>query len=375
MRILIFNWRDIQNPKGGGAEILTFEIAKRWVAMGHAVTQFSERFNGSKSEVTLDGVRIIRGGSAQILSFRIPVHIAAFFWYLKNKNNFDLVIDEIHGIPFFTPFYVRTKKIALICEVADDIWDMVFSFPVNKLGRFIENNYFRFYKKVLFLTISNSTKNDIEKKGIEKDHISVLPMGITAPSDIKKYPKEKIPTVIFVGRLSPTKGVDDALRAISKLKKRNINCKIWVVGRGEKEFESYIYKLVQELNIKDRVKFFGFVSEKEKFELMSRAHILVAPSKKEGWGLIVSEASLVGTPAVVYNVSGLKDIVKNNVNGIISDINPESLAENIKKLLENNAIYERLRTKAQVQAKNSSWDTTARCALKVIENSKPLLFA
>lgn len=370
MKILIFNWRDIQNPKGGGAEILTHEIAKRWVALGHKVTQFSERFNASKNEVTLDGVKIIRGGSAQILSFRIPVHIAAFFWYFKHKNKFDVVIDEIHGIPFFTPFYVRTKKIALICEVAGDIWDMVFAFPVNKLGRFIENNYFKFYRKVQFLTISNSTKNDIEKKGIQKDRIAVLPMGITAPLDIKKYPKERNATVIFVGRLSPTKGIDDALRAISELKKRHINCKIWVVGRGEKEFELYIRKLTEELGIKDRVKFFGFVSEKEKFALMSKAHILVVPSKKEGWGLIVGEASLVGTPAVVYNVNGLKDIVRNNVTGLISDINPESLAENIKKFLENNTLYEKIRKNAQAEAKKSSWDTTGKFALKVIQNSK-----
>lgn len=368
MRILIFNWRDIQNPKGGGAEILTHELARRWVVLGHSITQFSERFNGSESEVILDGVKIVRRGSAQILSFHIPVHIAAFFWYLKHKNYFDIVIDEIHGIPFFTPFYVRTKKIALICEVAGDIWDMVFAFPINKLGRFIEDNYFRFYRKVPFFTISKSTKNDIEKKGICGDRITVLPMGITFPKDIKNYPKEKSATVIFVGRLSPTKGVDDALRAISELKKKHINCRIWIVGRGEKEFESYIRKLTKELDIEDRVIFFGFVSEKEKFELMSKAHILVAPSKKEGWGLIVREASLVGTPAVVYNVNGLKDIVRNNVNGIISDIGPESLAENIKELLENNALYERLRTKAQVQAKNSSWNTTAKCALKLMES-------
>lgn len=367
MRILIFNWRDIQNPKGGGAEILTHEIAKRWVAMGHAVTQFSERFNGSKSEVTLDGVKIIREGSAQILSFHVPVHMAAFFWYLKHKGQFDVVVDEIHGIPFFTPFYVRTKKVALICEVAGDIWDMVFAFPINKLGRFIENNYFRFYRQVPFFTISNSTKNDIEKKGIRRDRITVLPMGITFPKDIKNYPKEKSATVIFVGRLSPTKGVDDALRAISELKKKDINCIIWIVGRGEKEFESYIRKLTEELDIEDRVIFFGFVSEKEKFELMSKAHILVAPSKKEGWGLVVREASLVGTPAVVYNVNGLKDIVRNNVTGIISDINPESLTENIKKLLENNTLYEKLRTKAKKEAKNSSWNITAKRALKVIE--------
>lgn len=368
MKILILNWRDLQNPKGGGAEILTHEIARRWVKLGHSVTQFSEHFNGSRREDVIDGVKIIRGGSAQILSLRIPVHFSAFFWYLRQKDKFDIVIDEIHGIPFFTPFYVKEKKVALICEVAGDIWDVLFPFPVSKIGRFIENNYFRFYKKIPFFTISNSTKEDIEKKGIDKTHIAVLPMGITFPKDIKIYPKEKNATIIFVGRLSPTKGIDDALCAISKLKKGNIDCKIWVVGRGEEEFESYIRKLTGELNIKDRVIFFGFVSEKEKFKLMSKAHILVVPSKKEGWGLIVREAALVGTPSVVYDVNGLKDIIRDNINGIISETNPNSLSENIKKLLDNNSFYESLRKNAQLEAKKNNWDTTAEFALKIIES-------
>lgn len=369
MKILILNWRDIKNPNSGGAEILTHEMAKRWVALGHEVIQFSSFFQTAKKDETVDGVKIIRRGHADARFVFWSVHFLAFIYYIKYfRNHFDLVIDEIHGLPFFTPLYVKEKKIALICEVAGGIWDMVFAFPVNKLGRIIENNYFRYYRKVLFLTISNSTKNDIEKKGIHRNRITVLPMGITFPKNIKNYPKEKSPTVIFVGRLSPTKGVDDAMRAIAELKKRHINCKIWIVGRGEKEFESYIRELAQDLDIRDRITFFGFVSEKEKFELMSKAHILVAPSKKEGWGLIVREAALVGTPAVVYNVNGLKDIVRNNVTGIISDINPKSLAENIKKLLEDNILYNRIKTRAQIEAKKSSWDITAKFALKVIEN-------
>jgi len=60
MKILILNWRDIKNPLSGGAEILTHELSKRLVAEGHVVIQFSSRFDGSKEEEVIDGVRIIR---------------------------------------------------------------------------------------------------------------------------------------------------------------------------------------------------------------------------------------------------------------------------------------------------------------------------
>lgn len=366
MRILILNWRDIQNPKGGGAEILTFEIAKRWVALGHEVTQFSERFNGSKSEETMDGVKIIRGGCAQILSFHIPVHIAAFFWYLKHKDNFDIVIDEIHGIPFFTPFYVRTKKIALICEVAGDIWDVAFAFPINKLGRFIEDNYFHFYKNMSFLTISPSTKKSLLEMGVKKDNIYVVPMGITVPNKLRDYPKSNVPTLIFVGRLSKTKGIEDAIHVFKKIREVFPNSKFWIVGRGEENYEKELKNIVQKLGLADVVIFFGFVSEKKKNELMGRAHILIVPSIKEGWGLVVGEAGIRRTPSVVYDVPGLKDTVIDKETGLIVEATRDAMVSAVLMLLRDKKIYSRLKEGAYNLSKSYNWDKTARYALSVV---------
>ncbi len=63
MKILILNWRDIKNPNGGGAEILTHELAKGWVKSGHNVTQFSSSFKGSKPQEIIDKVKFARKGS------------------------------------------------------------------------------------------------------------------------------------------------------------------------------------------------------------------------------------------------------------------------------------------------------------------------
>src|SRR3989344_3725339 len=119
MNILILNWRDIGSPHSGGAEILTHEMAKRWIKKAHTVTQFSARFSGARKNDSIDGVRIIREGSAEVRSLSVPVFVAAYFWYRhEEERKYDVVIDEIHGIPFFTPWYVRRPTVALICEVA-----------------------------------------------------------------------------------------------------------------------------------------------------------------------------------------------------------------------------------------------------------------
>jgi hypothetical protein len=62
MKILWLNWRCWLNPAMGGAEVFTYEVAKRWSAFGHEVTLFTSKFPGCKEEETLDGVRIIRAG-------------------------------------------------------------------------------------------------------------------------------------------------------------------------------------------------------------------------------------------------------------------------------------------------------------------------
>lgn len=369
MKILIFNWRDIRNPASGGAEILTHEICRRWVSLGHQVTLFSSFFPGSLDKEMIDGVTVVRGGTANIMSLGIPVHVRACLWYLKNRSlNFDIVIDEIHGIPFFTPLYVKEKKVALICEVADEIWDAVFIFPFNIIGKVIERVYFQLYKKIPFLTISRSTAEDLVKMGVEKDDITVLPMGVNGPAKIKRLKKESVPTLLYVGRLSKSKGIEDAITALSILSAQIPNLTLWIVGRGEGEHVSFLQKLIIRQKLNNRVKFFGYVSEEKKFELMKRAHLLLVPSVKEGWGLIVTEAGLCQTPSIVYDVGGLREVVENDKNGIVINPDSRSMAIAIKKTFDNPAFYKKLQKGAKEKALKFTWDDTARIAFSVLKS-------
>ena len=94
MNILILNWRDVKNPKSGGAEIVTLEHAKYWVKKGHNVTWFTSSFKGAKREEILNGIKIVRYGNF------ITVYLFAPFYYLFSKTKFDIIIDQIHGLPF-----------------------------------------------------------------------------------------------------------------------------------------------------------------------------------------------------------------------------------------------------------------------------------
>lgn len=334
MTIAIFNWRDIKNPKAGGAEIVTHEYAKGWVKAGHRVLVLCPAFPGSLPEESIDGVKYIRIG--------FPIHLTAFFYYQKYlKNKIDLIVDEIHGLPFFTPFYVKEKKLAFICEVAGKIWFEMYPFPIAVVGWLVETLYFRFYKNTDFLTISQSTKEDLLKKGIAEKNITVVYPGLKINKH-KIYPKEKIPTLLYLNRICKMKNLKDAIRASAKIK----NCGLWIAGHiSDEKYYQECLSLIDKLKLKN-VKFFGYVDEAKKYELLSKAHILIHTSVKEGWGMNILEANSCGTPAVGYDVAGLRETIKNEVTGLItSKNNPYELANLIRKLLSNKLKY-KLMTKA-----------------------------
>jgi hypothetical protein len=174
MRIVIFNWRDIKNPKKGGAEIVTHKYAYGWVKFGHTVTIISPAFPHCQKKELIDGIKYVRLGMNTSWNYLFIYFFIFYYYWRYLRNNIDLVVDQIHGIPFFTPLYVKEKKIAFICEVAIEIWDRMYPASIALLGRLIERNYFKLYKKIKFLTISESTKNDLLKMGVKMRNIEVI---------------------------------------------------------------------------------------------------------------------------------------------------------------------------------------------------------
>ena len=372
MRILILNWRDIKNPASGGAEILTHEVAKRLLLWGNDVVQFSSLYPGSLQEEVVDGIRIIRKGNPDTRALFFSVHFQAFLFYKRTKEKFDVVIDEVHGIPFFTPLYVEEKKVVLICEVARDLWIKHFSFFFGIVGLLTEKLYLsKIYQNISFVTISPSTKKDLIANGVREDNITVLPMGISTPKGVQNIKKEKQNTLIFVGRLTPAKGIEEALQTLKEVLKQDTSVRLWIVGRGGEEYTKYLMDMCRKLQIENNVTFFGFVSEQRKFELLARAHILLHQSGREGFGLTIPEAGFVGTPVISYNAPGLRDVVKHGMNGILLiDNSVQSTAKEVISLLNNSRLYQKLCKGAKQEARYYNWDNTARSMLTCLRSSR-----
>ena len=343
----MLNWRDPENPLSGGAERVTLGYLAALVQRGHEVAWFANAFTGAARQTEIEGIQIVRGGGkgSSILEARR--------WY-RTQPKFDLVIDQHHGIPWYAPWWCGTNCIAYIHEVLGPIWDAFYRFPWNSIGRSQERWTHWLYRKVTFWTVCESTRQQLMRHGVRD--VKVIWNGTDTVAIPELPPKvfQAPLRLVMVSRLAPNKRIDQGLRALAELRNLGVPAELAVVGAGEEE--QRLRSLVDELALKDRVRFTGILSERDKNAEMRSAHLLLHTSQREGWGLNVIEANAMGTPAAVYPVAGLVDSTLDNETGVIAaEEKPDLLARRVASLLQKPGEYDRLRRNAWERAKTFHW--------------------
>ena len=319
MNILAYNWRDLAHPRAGGAEVYLQSVAREWVGSGHDVTIYCAAVDGHPEHDEWEGVHLVRRGS------RLGVYREARrYWEETAKAKTDLVVDSVNTRPFMTPRFVHgVPVLTLFYQVAREVWFAETPWPVAMLGRYIlEPRWLKEYHSARVATISASSKESLERYGLRD--VTVVPVGVSTivrPS----VEKESGPTVVFLGRLSANKRPDHAIAAFRLLRVLHPNAQLWVVGDGP-------MRAHLERSAPSGVTFFGRVDERQKHELLARAHVLIATSLREGWGLGVTESAQVGTPAVGYDVPGLRDSLAAHGGAAVAP-SPEGLAARVALVL------------------------------------------
>jgi glycosyltransferase involved in cell wall biosynthesis len=365
MNILWLSWKDSEHPQSGGAETISKEITKRLVSDGHEVLMISAGFHGAKSDILKDGVRIIRLGS------RLTLYLKTWQFYKKFLNGWpDLVIDECNTIPFYASFYASEPVVMLVHQLAREIWFYQMIWPISWLGYLLEPFYLRVLNGTRVVTVSKSTKNDLMKYGYQENRISIISEGIDLEPmvDISKNEKFKETTLIFLGAIRPMKQPNHVIKAFEIAKKKEKGLRLFIVGQGEGRYFKKLMKQIKDSPYTKDIKYFGRVTQKTKKELLSKAHILLVSSIKEGWGLVVTEAGSQGTPSISYDTSGLRDSVQNQKTGLLTKSNtPKHLAETIIYLIQDPTKYTNLRKNAWELSKSITFDQSYKDFYRVIK--------
>ncbi|MBD3401864.1 glycosyltransferase, partial [candidate division GN15 bacterium] len=195
MKILAVNWNDLKNPFAGGAEVHLEELLRRLVSYGHEVTLLCSNFPGGATEEYIEGIRIVRRGNRYNFNLLVPGALRR----LVRESSYDLLIEDINKIPFYTPLYLDMKRLVVIPHLfATTVFNEV-NLVLASYVYFAERPLVRIYRGCHFNVISESTAEDMIARGVPEKDISIIHCGI----DRERYaydpsvPKYDRPTVLY----------------------------------------------------------------------------------------------------------------------------------------------------------------------------------
>jgi glycosyltransferase involved in cell wall biosynthesis len=372
LRILAVNWQDPKNPLAGGAEVHIWENLKRFAAAGNSVTLVCSQFGGGQPEDSYDGVRVLRRGGRFYFNFVAPGMIRREL----QRNNYDIIIEDINKIPFYTPIYTSLPILVVIPHLFATTVFREINFVLGSYIYLAEQPIRFFFREYRYCVISESTRMDLTKRGIPPDNISVIECGIDhalyCPDG--SVEKHREPTALYLGRVKKYKSIQHILQAWPKVLERVPEAKLQIVGDGD--YLPVLRKTASDMNLTDSIDMPGFVEAESKIERMRKAHCVIYPSLKEGWGLTNIEANACGTPAIAADSPGLRDSVSDGVSGILfpyGDI--DRLAEAIVRVLTDLEHRRGLEKGALEWAARFDWDKSAEKMLalmhEVVKKGRP----
>ena len=357
LRILVLNERDPAHPKAGGAETHVFELFSRLAARGHEIVQYSAGFEGGETKTVQNGIQIERkGGLAAYYASVIPRLRRA-----RAEKEFDLVVECLNKVPFYSPLYAGIPVLTLCHHLFGEIAFQQVSFPIATGVFLAERGLPWAYRKSLFLAISESSRDDLIRRGIGEKHILVSHPGIDRPVNADggirqaEIEGQRSMRITYVGRLERYKRVDILLQAASALIEEYPDLSVCIIGRGPERGRLEV--LAEKLGLSKRTEFTGFISNAERDALLADSRACIFPSEKEGWGLTVIEANALGTPVVARNAEGLRDSVRHQETGfLIPSDNPADYARALARLLEDNESVHAMRREAVLWSERFDWE-------------------
>lgn len=314
--LVITNWRDLDHPEGGGAEVVCHELATRLVTGSQDVVLLCAAVKGRPSVEVRDGYTIVRAGS------RFTVYPFALLWLLRNRDRVTAVVDSQNGIPFFTPLAVRrtTPVLLLLHHIHQEQFAKYFSPGMAAVGRWLESAGTRMvYRRRAIITVSPSTRHGARRTLRLRGQISVTPPGWSVTESVRlRHPhKSEHPSVVCVGRLVPHKRTHLVVEAFPTVVAQHPTATLTIVGRGPEA--PALKDLVDRLGLSASVSFRDDLDDEQRDRTVADAWLTVNASQGEGWGLSVVEANALGVPAMAFRAPGLRDSIVPGETGWLLD--------------------------------------------------------
>ena len=360
-RVRVVAWRDLEHPEAGGSELHAHRIASLWAAAGIGVEIRTSEVPGGERLVDRAGYRVVRRGGRYGVFARAGVE-----GLLRRRERGEALVEIWNGMPFWSPLWSRAPHVVFLHHVHAEMWRMALPPRMARIGEVIERRVAPpLYRSTRVITLSESSRAEIvDMLGLRPDKVTVIPPGVErrfcpGPPDACS----PFPLVAAVGRLVPVKRFDLLMRALTRVKTHLPSLRAVIAGDGYER--PRLEALRRSLGATAWISLPGHVRDDEVVGLYRRAWVAASVSRREGWGMTLTEAGACGTPAVASDIAGHRDAVVHGRTGLLAD-GEEAIAAAITRVLVDTALRGRLSAGALAYARRFTWEAAARATLEVL---------
>jgi glycogen(starch) synthase len=379
MRVLMLSW-EYPPVLVGGLGRHVHSLAEALSRAGHAVTVLTRHGDGAAYDEVVGGVRVVRVPEDPPL-FPFETELLAWamaFNHALTRTGLNLAADEppdvVHAHDWLVAHAAATLKhhlgaplVATVHATEAGRHQGWLPGPLNKAIHSVE--WWLTYEARRVITCSEYMRWEVTRLfELPPDKMDVVPNGVRVdrwradPASVAATRARYAgggPLLLFSGRLVYEKGVHDLLRAMPRLRRRHPGIRLVVAGSGP--HHQALRAQARELRLGRSVCFAGFVGEAELAALAAAADCAIVPSRYEPFGLVALEAAAAGTPLVVADVGGLRELVEHGRTGL--RFNPgdvAGLAEAVTAVLSDQMLARRMARAARaVVTAGYSWDRLA----------------
>jgi len=359
-------------PKMGGAEANCYYLARE-LAKRHEVHVFC---SGEKeNEEILDGMHVHRSKEL----FRIKYYLAYYPSIIPSLARYNLDVLHVHGFGFMqhdkAVACIKKKypSLKLVCTPHGPFMALK---KYSLLGSLFKNTYTPLIRKSLKDYDAVIQVNPFQKKWLVAEYrvplrkIHFVPNGVPAsafkpvPAKTRsalrrKYALENKFIISYVGRIQKYKGLDQVIRVMSALIKKNPNIVFLAMGKdvGDKQ---RLQRLAEEHGVTRHIVFTGEISEIDKYALLDESELFVFPSEWEAFGIATLEAMARANAVVSSATEGGRYLIKERVNGFIFPYgNLAQLKKSLLQLSNHASLLKRIQHANLSKAKQFTWEKIA----------------
>lgn len=265
----------------------------------------------------------------------------------SNPKIYDFAISYAQGVP---TYYVAEK----VNAKSKFAWVNV-SYRLNQKEMKFQKKFYDQYNKIV--AVSDSTKEDfLESFPNYVNKVNVIydinnPHFISKVAGIGNGYEDSFDgiRILTIGRLANQKGYDIALEACRKLKEMGINFRWYVLGKGPLKEE--IEEFIEEYGLRENFRLLGV--DANPYPYIHNADIYVQTSRFEGFGIAIAEARMLNIPVVTTRFDAVYNQMKDGENGLVVDMNAESVSEGILKLVNDNELKQHIIDYLQTEQKGN----------------------